>query len=151
MSTLRRPTLAEELELDPHPEGGWYRRTWTSELPVSAAGYDGPRPTATAILYVLGPNERSAWHQVRSAELWLHHQGVPLLLRTAGTGDAPGADVTEVVLGPDLAAGHQPQALVPADGWQSAQPLGDGEVLVSCVVSPGFAFADWRVLDEPAG
>lgn len=53
-------------------------------------GYDGPRPTATAIYYVLGPGEESAWNQVRSAELWLHHRGVPLRLLVGGTGDAPG-------------------------------------------------------------
>jgi hypothetical protein len=146
--------LARALNLQPHPEGGWFRRTWASPEVVHPAGYAGPRPTATAIYYVLGPGEESAWHQVRSAELWLHHQGVPLLLRIGGAGDVPSddvtEDVTEVVLGPDLAAGHQPQVLVPGSAWQSARPLTPGEVLVSCVVSPGFDFADWRDLPSAA-
>lgn len=146
MTAAGRPALAAALDLAAHPEGGWFRRTWASSVAVDAAGYAGARPTATAILYVLGPGEESAWHQVRSAELWLHHQGVPLLLRIGGTGDGPGEDVSEVVLGPDLPAGQLPQVLVPPSAWQSARPLALGEVLVSCVVSPGFDFADWREL-----
>jgi len=138
------PPLALALGLEPHPEGGWFRRTWTSEHAFRPPGYPGERPPATAIYYVLGPGEESSWHQVRSAELWLHHQGGPLLLRVGGTGETPGDEITDVVLGAQLDAGHQPQVLVPAGCWQSARPLTDGEVLVSCVVSPGFDFADWR-------
>ena len=51
-----------------------------------------------------------------------------------------------VTLGPDLAAGQQPQHVVRAGGWQSARPAGDQEVLVSCVVAPGFDFADFTAL-----
>jgi predicted cupin superfamily sugar epimerase len=145
---VTRPALAAALDLEPHPEGGWFRRTWTSAVPVAAA--DGAsRPTATAIYYVLGAGERSVWHQVRSAELWLHHAGAPLRLRIGGTGEAPGDEVTEVLLGSDLAAGQQPQVLVPASAWQAAEPAAPGESLVSCVVSPGFDFADWRTLPAP--
>ncbi|HEY5821367.1 MAG TPA: cupin domain-containing protein [Propionibacteriaceae bacterium] len=141
-----RPTLAELLDLAPHPEGGWFRRTWTAPIEIELASYDGSRPTATSIYYLLSTGERSAWHQVRSDELWLHHQGVPLVLRIGGSGSEPGDAVREVVLGPDLAVGQVPQALVPAGHWQAAAPLCDGDVLVSCVVSPGFDFADWREL-----
>jgi predicted cupin superfamily sugar epimerase len=143
---LSRPALAAALDLEPHPEGGWFRRTWASPVAVTAPG--GERPTATAIYYVLGPGEESAWHQVSSAELWLHHAGVPLRLRIGGTGDGPGDGVREILLGSDLLAGQHPQGLVPASAWQSAAPAADGEVLVSCVVSPGFDFADWRALPD---
>lgn len=144
---MTRPALAAALDLEPHPEGGWFRRTWASSVVVR--GSEGSaRPTATAIYYVLGQGEKSAWHQVRSAELWLHHAGVPLRLRLGGTGDTPGEQVTEVLLGSDLAAGQQPQVLVPASAWQSAEPAAQGEALVSCVVSPGFDFADWRTLPQ---
>lgn len=115
-------------------------------MSVDLPGYSGPRPTATGIYYLLGPGEESSWHQVRSDELWLHHQGVPLVLRIGGRGDEPGTDITEIVLGSDVAAGQSPQALVPAHHWQSAHPGGSGEVLVTCIVSPGFDFADWRQL-----
>ncbi|MBO0787828.1 MAG: cupin domain-containing protein, partial [Actinobacteria bacterium] len=49
----------------------------------------------------------------------------------------------EVTLGPDLAAGQRPQYLVPGGCWQSARPAGPDETLVSCVVAPGFDFADF--------
>lgn len=138
-----RPELARRLDLQPHPEGGWFRQTWRTSLDLTPPGYDGPRASATGIYYLLGPGEESMWHQVRSAELWLHHRGVPLALRLGGPGERPGEE-TEIILGPDVEHGQQPQALVPAGHWQRARPVGDGSVLVSCVVSPGFEFADFR-------
>lgn len=132
------------LDLAPHPEGGWYRETWRSAVAVEPPGYDGERACATAIYFALGPGESSRWHRVRSAELWLWHAGGPLRLLLGGDGEAPGRDVEEVVLGDDLAAGRRPQAVVPPGTWQAAHPL-DGAVLVSCVVSPGFDFADFEM------
>jgi predicted cupin superfamily sugar epimerase len=128
-----RPPLAEKLDLQPHPEGGWYRETFRSATTITPDGYDGPRAAATAILFLLGPDESSAWHVVRSDELWFWHSGGPLSLRV-------GRDAEPVLLGPD-----NPQALVPAGVWQSAEPAGAEHVLVSCVVSPGFDFADFRL------
>jgi len=68
----------------------------------------------------------------------------PLELRFGGHGEVPLAAET-VVLGADLARGHRPQALVPGGVWQSAVPHADTPALVSCVVSPGFDFADFRL------
>jgi predicted cupin superfamily sugar epimerase len=140
-----RPRLAELLDLTPHPEGGWYRQTWRAPVMVRPEGYSGDRATATCIYFVLHPGERSRWHVVRSDELWLWHTGGPLLLRLGGVGQGPGADVTDHVLGIDLAVGQRPQLLVPGGVWQCAEPLADESVLVSCVVSPGFDFADFRL------
>ena len=140
-----RPQLAEELDLAPHPEGGWYRETWRADTTVTPAGYGGARPTATAIYFLLQPGERSRWHVVRSAELWLWHAGGPLRLGLGGTGASP-IDATPVLLGIDLASGHRPQVVIPGGTWQEAEPAGDEAVLVSCVVSPGFDFADFRLL-----
>ncbi|MFC4072634.1 cupin domain-containing protein [Actinoplanes subglobosus] len=136
--------LVERLGLEPHPEGGWYRETWRSPVMFEPDGYDGPRHSATAIYFLLHPGERSAWHVVRSAELWFWHSGGPLLLRRGGAGEVP-ADGDEVLLGPDIAAGQEPQILIPPGVWQSAEPAGTDPVLVSCVVSPGFDFADFRL------
>lgn len=41
------------------------------------------------------------------------------------------------------------QYLVRPDEWQQAEPATDRAVLVACVVSPGFVFADFS-LAEPA-
>jgi uncharacterized protein len=141
-----RPPVAEQLGLQPHPEGGWFRETWRSPTSWTPAGYAGARSAATAIYFLLQPGERSRWHVVRSDELWLWHSGGPLSLRLGGNSDKP-EDGNVVILGADLLAGERPQALVPAGTWQSAEPVGRQPVLVSCVVSPGFDFADFRLAD----
>jgi len=135
--------------MQPHPEGGWYRETWRSTAVFVPPGYDGPRSAATAIYFLLHPGEESAWHVVRSDELWFWHSGGPLTLRLGGSADRPGPG-TEVLLGADVAAGQRPQVLIPGGVWQAAAPASDAPVLVSCVVAPGFDFADFRLATHPA-
>jgi predicted cupin superfamily sugar epimerase len=139
------PDWARELNLAPHPEGGWYRETWRSDLtlgqPALPLDYTGPRSAGTAILFLLMPRQQSAWHTVRSAELWLHHRGSPLLLEV---GAEQGSAATHL-LGSDVAAGEGPQFVVPPGHWQRAMPRDDEPALVSCVVVPGFDFADFTL------
>ena len=139
-----RPQLAEQLDLRPHPEGGWFRETWRSEITFRPDGYDGERSAATAIYFLLCPGEESAWHAVRSDELWLWHAGGPLTLRLGGSGAEP-ADIAAITLGADVGAGQEPQAVVPGGTWQRAVPAGSDPALVSCVVAPGFDFTDFRL------
>jgi predicted cupin superfamily sugar epimerase len=145
------PDWAQGLNLQQHPEGGWFAETWRSsvELPSEALppGYQGSRPLATSIVFLLLPGEVSAWHVVRSDELWIHQRGGPLTLGFGGDDPlAPGA-VLERQLGTDVPAGHSPQLLVPAGQWQTARPAGPEAVLVACVVAPGFDYRDWRLAD----
>ncbi|RRO18328.1 DUF952 domain-containing protein [Saccharopolyspora rhizosphaerae] len=142
LSLESRSRTAEEFDLLPHPEGGWFRRTWASRLEAEASG--GTRPTATAIYYLLPPGQRSRWHVVASDELWLWHRGGPLSLHLGGTSASPTDDPDPVVLG--AGAGQTPQAVVPAGTWQRASAAATVETLVTCVVSPGFDFADFEVL-----
>jgi len=137
-----RPALAAALELEPHPEGGWYRRTWTS--PASVATPGGERPAATMILYYLDPGEASAWHVVASDEAWLWHGPGTVRLQSGGSGARPEPGEL-VVLGPDAAAGERPQLVFPGGTWQRALSQQRDGALVSCVVSPGFSFDDWRL------
>jgi uncharacterized protein len=137
-----RPPLAERFDLQPHPEGGWYRETFRSATTINPDGYAGERAAATAIYFLLHPGEESAWHVVRSDELWFWHAGGPLTLRLGGDGERPGTE-TVVTLG--VRDGARPQAVVPAGTWQAATPATEEFVLVSCVVSPGFEFADFRL------
>ncbi|HTZ92453.1 MAG TPA: cupin domain-containing protein [Streptosporangiaceae bacterium] len=141
-----RPLLAEELDLQRHPEGGWFRETWRSAVSVQPTGYEGQRSVATAIYFLLHPGEESRWHVVRSDELWFWHSGGPLVLGFGGTGEEP-ALANEVVLGGHVSSGQQPQALVLGGTWQRAIPAGKDPVLVSCVVAPGFDFADLRLFE----
>jgi predicted cupin superfamily sugar epimerase len=138
--------LVPVLGLQTHPEGGWYRQTWRSAVQVQPAGYPSPRAAATAIEYLLPAGETSRWHRVRSDELWLWQGLGPLRLRYGGAGAGPDDAATEhVVVGPEPAAGHVLQALVPAGTWQTATPLTAAGALVGCVVAPGFEFADFQL------
>lgn len=116
--------------LKPHTEGGYYRETL--RLP---GAQPGDRSPMTAILFLLDTGERSHWHRVDAAELWLWHAGSPLLVHIE---DEDGRFATHR-LGPDA-----PQAVVPPQGWQSAEAQ-SGWALVSCVVTPGFDFAGFEL------
>ncbi|KTR96401.1 cupin [Microbacterium testaceum] len=139
-----RPATAVLLDLEPHAEGGWFRRMWTGGYAVETPA--GERPAATCIHYLLTPGEESAWHVVTSDEVWLWHGPGKLALSLGGSDESPSLDHT-VVLGPDLAAGERLQYTVPAGVWQAARLVADQEVVVSCLVSPGFSFEDWRLAD----
>ena len=129
--------LILRLGLQPHPEGGWYAETWR------APAAEGERSASTAIHFLLRAGERSRWHRVDADEIWLHHDGGPLLLSIA---DAAGR-VEHHALGRDLAAGQRLQAVVRAGRWQSAEPVG-GWTLVSCVVAPAFRFEGFELAPD---
>lgn len=137
-----RPALAVRLGLEPHPEGGWYRRLWSAGEQVDTA--QGRRVAASAIHYLLAPGEQSRWHRVAGEELWLWHSGSPLVLAHGPRPHAHPASIT--LLGPDQVAGQVLGAAVPAGMWQSARPAGGDPVLVTCVTAPGF---DWSDLTLP--
>jgi predicted cupin superfamily sugar epimerase len=140
------PELARALELEPHPEGGWYREIYVSPVGMPHPVSGETRASATLIYFLLQPGEQSRWHAVASDEIWLWQGGGPLLLQTTPPGAAPGA-TTDHLLGPDLKQGESRHVLVPAGHWQRAEPATDQEVLVSCLVTPGFDFADFTILD----
>lgn len=119
--------IIQRLELSPHPEGGHYRQTWIAE--------NEGRPTGTCIYFLLSKGESSHWHKVDATEIWLFHAGDPLILSISPNDEGPAVDH---LLTPDLNDGA-PQLIVPEGHWQAAHSTGDW-TLVSCTVSPGFAF-----------
>ncbi|MCR9092702.1 MAG: cupin domain-containing protein [bacterium] len=147
--------LVERLALVPHPEGGFFRETWRSPIELAAEslpeGYPGPRAAMTSILFLLPTGASSALHRVRSEELWLHHQGDAVELGIGPTIEAARAEAGRSTLGQDPAAVLQ--AIVPAGHWQTARALEGpaGYALVGCVVSPGFDFDDFEMLDDGSG
>jgi predicted cupin superfamily sugar epimerase len=143
------PDWAQGLDLQQHPEGGWFAETWRSPLNLAAdqlpPEYEGPRSLATSIVFLLLPGEVSSWHVVRSDELWIHQRGGPLTLGLGGNDPSGPGDAQELQLGTDVPAGQSPQLLVPAGHWQTARPSGPEPVMVACVVAPGFDYRDWRL------
>ena len=171
-----RPTTAQmaaSLGLEPHPEGGYYLETYRAAQTLRTPR--GERPASTAILFLVTADSVSRLHRLSSDELWAYQGGLPLELVTI----APGGEVLRRVLGdpeevrirdheqpataevpvglPQGALGWLPQALVPAGSWQGArlaggphQPSQRAWALVSCVVTPGFDFADFELADRDA-
>jgi predicted cupin superfamily sugar epimerase len=138
--------LIARLDLRPHPEGGWYRETFRDPRTVRAEGFDGPRSASTAIYFVLAAGHFSAFHRIRSDEVWHHYAGDDVevsaiardgALRTHSVGHrAPGAS---------------PQAVVPAGEWFASRVVEGGRwALVGCTVAPGFDFADFELADRAA-
>jgi predicted cupin superfamily sugar epimerase len=149
VSVKQLSPLVESLGLKQHIEGGWYKEIWKAgfEIPqeVLGAPYSGRRFAASSIYFLLHPDEFSDWHTVYSDELWLWHAGSPLVLTLGGT-EAEPEKRKEIIVGPDVLAGQQPQALVPANEWQMSHVLGNEPVLVSCVVAPGFHYDDFKLI-----
>jgi uncharacterized protein len=133
-------SLIAALDLEPHPEGGWYRRTWVAEAP------DGTRPAGSAIYYLLLEGEVSAPHRVDATELWHFYDGDPLEL----TREWPNGQRHTQVLGPDVASRHAPQVVVEAGVWQWARPLGR-YALVGATVTPAFSFEGFELRQDGAG
>ena len=128
--------LIASLRLAPHPEGGWYRETFRAP----AAG--GARSVVTAIYFLLESGQASHWHRVDAVEIWCWHAGSALELGIA-VDDGGAAEWTR--LGPGIAAGEAPQAVVPTGYWQAAR-ADSGWALVSCIVAPGFDFGGFELV-----
>jgi predicted cupin superfamily sugar epimerase len=143
---LVRPPLAVELGLEPHPEGGWYRRSWTSPVSVTLTNADGTervRPAATLIHFLLPAGEASAWHRVAASEIWIWNGQGAVQLELGGDGDEPATEES-LTLGGRLHQGERTQVLIGAGVWQRTVPS-DEDALASCLVSPGFDFADFSM------
>jgi predicted cupin superfamily sugar epimerase len=133
--------VIKELNMQPHPEGGWYIKTFRDE---DGGNSHGTRGNSTAIYYLLEKGQRSHWHKVIDAsEVWLWHAGDTLELSIS----EDGKHVQKHALGMNLMSGERPQCVVNAGAWQSAAPLG-AWTLVSCTVAPGFEFSSFEMAPD---
>lgn len=136
----------DKLRLQPHPEGGYYRETYRSNVILDREslplGFAGPRAASTAIYFLIEGENFSAFHRLRSDELWHFYAGSPLLVHVI----EPVGAYSSLLLGNDPDAGQMPQVVVPAGNW-FASHASDWKswALVGCTVSPGFDFADFEI------
>lgn len=159
-------TLVRDMHLEAHPEGGWFRRTWTA--PARLMTPNGERASASAILFLLDRDMEARWHVVRSDELWLWHGPGNLEVHLGGNGAAPCdspeivtlcAPRTDTVSGDTVDSAEQPseshktphsanpvQILVKAGTWQRTFAR-EAHALATCVVSPEFTFDDWKLAE----
>ncbi|MFZ0730712.1 MAG: cupin domain-containing protein [Candidatus Sulfotelmatobacter sp.] len=135
-----------ELKLKPHPEGGYFRQTYRADLVIAREalprGFAGSRAASTAIYFLLEGENFSAFHRLRSDELWHFYAGSPLAVQMI----AREGKCSKILLGNDPAEGQVFQAVVPAECW-FASHVADWKswVLVGCTVAPGFDFEDFEM------
>jgi uncharacterized protein len=142
---MRADELIALLKLAPHPEGGHYREIFRADARVQPTDGRPARSALTSIDFLLQAGEFSAWHRVRSDEVWHLLEGGPLRLWCL-------PPTLDRIVSVDLAAASAtatPRHIVPADWWQAAEPLA-GFAYVGATVGPGFEFADFAFARDDA-
>jgi len=134
---MQARTVIEKLNLEPHPEGGWYREIHRSSDRVQTAR--GVRSAITAIHYLLERDQISRWHVVEADEIWHFYEGSPLELLVY---EPEARALVRWVLG-ETKDDHERVAVMRKGVWQAARSLGDFS-FVGCSVGPGFDFEDFR-------
>ena len=131
MDHMTASEIVKLLDMQPHPEGGFYKETFRDDA-------------STAIYYLLEAGDHSHWHRVHgSSEIWHHYAGGPLALTLSPNGH----DAEAHRLGKNINAGEKPQLVVPAGWWQTAESLGHW-TLVGCTVAPGFDFENFEMAPD---
>lgn len=138
----------ENLKLEIHPEGGYYREIYRSADTIAHAGlparYPDDRSAATLIYYLLNDDDFSALHRIRSDETWIHIAGDSLDIHTI----RPDGSYKIEPLGKNVDAGDLPVQIIEHGLWFGASlPSHSSFCLCACMVSPGFDFADFEMAD----
>ena len=140
--------LIQKYNLEPHPEGGWYKQTYKSNEEIAESAlperFGANRFFSTAIYFLLEKGNFSAFHRIKSDECWHFYAGDALLIYIIEqTGE-----LKVISLGNDLEKGQSFQYVVPANCWFASRPAPISEYcFVGCTVSPGFEFEDFELAD----
>jgi len=139
----RAVQLIHSLGLQPHPEGGYYKEVFRSEMEVTGNDSFKFKRACTSIYYLLEGNDYSGFHRLASDELWYFHKGASLVVHVIDEkGDHLPLELSD-------AASGSLSIVVKAGLWFAAEvPLGIGFTLVSCAVAPGFDFSEFEMADK---
>jgi uncharacterized protein len=138
----RARDLINELRLQPHPEGGYFREVFRSAHKVQPLDERSVRSALTTIYFLLVRGQHGRWHRVASDEAWHFYEGDPLEVYWIDDQHA----VHQELLGTGT-SNAQPMCVVPTGCWQAARPLGEYSFL-GCTVAPGFEFQDFEMISE---
>lgn len=127
--------IIDTLQLQPHPEGGFYRETFRSQSRINCD--ERERSAGTCIYFMIDSGNFSAFHRLKSDEAWFWHRGSTCTLHLIH----PNGTLETITCGP-----NNPQVILPAGTWFAANVLGEHNYcLVSCTVWPGFDFDDFEM------
>ncbi len=139
--------IIQKLELQPHPEGGYFKETYRSagEINHLPSKYKGKRNHSTCIYFLLTSAYFSAFHRINQDEIWHFYDGSPINLHMI----SEDGSYSKVIIGRDFDAGFHLQYVVPGGTWFAANVINPAEYsLVGCTVAPGFDFKDFELLDR---
>ena len=140
--------LVKNLDLLPHPEGGFYKEVYRSEnmIPQNALkGFSGDRSFCTSIYFLLTSENFSAFHRIKQDEIWHFYEGSPLFVHVI---DENG-NYTRHTVGMNLEKGELPQLVVPAGCWFASSVKEEKNYsFVGCTVAPGFDFDDFELAER---
>ncbi len=139
----RAEHLINLLNLQPHPEGGYFREVFRSSHHVRPEDGRGSKSAVTTIYFLLEAGKVSRWHQVQSDEVWHYYEGDALELFWI---DGHMKEYHRGLLGP-VDDNAEPVQIVPAGCWQAARTCGT-YTLVGCTVGPGFDYADFVLISD---
>ena len=132
--------IVSELNLLPHPEGGFYKETYRSDEKLENID----RSLVTSIYFLLTSENVSRFHRIKSDEHWFFHAGSPLIVHTLSENGHQ-----KTLVGLDLSKGETPHFVVPKNTiFGSSVSVENSYSLVSCVVAPGFDFADFELFER---
>ena len=140
--------LVDQLDLMPHPEGGFFKEVYRSNQLISQsalAGFSGDRNFCTSIYFLLTSENFSAFHRIKQDEIWHFYKGSPLLVHVI----YPNGRYVCHEVGMHIETGQFPQLTVPAGCWfASSVKEKDSYSFVGCTVAPGFDFDDFELAKE---
>lgn len=142
----RASELINLLDLEPHPEGGYFREVFRSTNLVQLPESRERRSALTTIYFLLAAGGHSSWHRVGADEVWHYSEGAPLELFWTERG---AAEYKRALVG-EAGGPGEPIAVVPGGSWQTARTTGE-YTLVGCTVGPGFEYEDFRLLRDLPG
>lgn len=125
----------KHLDLRLHPEGGYYKEIYRTD-PTS----DDSKGAVTSIYYLLEDDQKSAFHRLKSTEVWYYHTGYPLIIYIIH----PDGELTTHLMNADP-SGEQQVAIAPGCWFAAELPSHFGYALVSCAVAPAFSFDDFEL------
>ena len=149
MSNRTAEYWINKLQLATHIEGGAFREIYRSPVmaPLQAlpSTFTAERHFCTSIYFLLQQQQFSAFHKIKSDEVWHFYYGDALIVYEI---DQQGKMI-EHRLGCDPDNNETFQCVVTAGNWFAARLAPGGTyALVGCTVSPGFDFADFELAKQ---
>jgi predicted cupin superfamily sugar epimerase len=140
-SPIAQQKWINELQLKPHPEGGWYAEVFRDSRLIqskSSTGAEKSYSAGTGIYFLLDGTTFSAFHRIGATEGWHFYAGTGITIYCIHAS----GELETILLGPNGPF----QAWIPANTWFASKvEQSDGYALCGCTVAPGFEFSEFEL------